>query len=148
MSARPSTPSDDPSARALQMLGGHVVDRPAQGGRGGGGAVLEHRLARQVEVQQHGHAVGGHQHVGRLDVAVEHAAVVGVVEGLGQPGAPPGDRPGVGPARQAPPGRPSGPPAGSLGRLEPIERLDQRGAGSGGLNLGVGQDAASVIRPK
>ena len=67
------------------MLGRHVIDRSAQGGRRGGGPVLEDGLAGQVEVQEHGHAVGSHQHVGRLDIAVEHAPVVGVVEGLGQP---------------------------------------------------------------
>ena len=114
------TQCDERLAQRLEMLGRHVVDRPAQGGRIGGGSVLGHGLARQVEVKQHRHAVGGDQHVRRLDVAVEHAAVVGMGEGLGQPGAPPGDRPRVRPPRQARAGRPSCPPASS-----PAARADR-----------------------
>ena len=42
-------------------------------------------LGRQVEVEQHRGAVGRQQDVRRLQVAVEQAARVGMLEALGQP---------------------------------------------------------------
>ena len=41
---------------------------------------------REPEVGQLGHVAGGHQHVGRLDVAVDHPLVMCVVERLGHLG--------------------------------------------------------------
>ncbi len=78
--------------QGAEVLGRHVIDRPARCGIDGLAVVVE-RLPGEVEVEEHGHAVGGDQDVGWLDVAVEDAALVGVIEGLGQPGAPPGDGP-------------------------------------------------------
>jgi hypothetical protein len=96
---------------------------------------------RQVEVQEHGHAVAGDQDVRRLDVAVQDPPVVRVLQRLGQAGAPPGDRPGERPGPQGhPPGRPTHPVP--LGRTEPVQGRDQRGPrrGAGVLEARLGQD--------
>ena len=78
----------------VEMLGGHVRERAAEHrpadlplGRG--------RLAhgREVEIQQHGRAVGGEQDVGGLQVAVEQAPRMRVVEAFGQSGDDPDGRP-------------------------------------------------------
>ncbi len=109
--------------QSSQVLGRHVVDRTPQRRRRGG--FLTRAGARaQVKVEEHGHAVGGDEHVGRLDVAVKHAAVVGVVERLGETGAPPGDRAGVRPGgKELAAGQASS--LGALARVDPIEGFDQ-----------------------
>ena len=112
------------------MLRRHVGEGPAdRGGRGLG--VVDPGLLREVEVQQHRQAVAGHQDVRRLDVAVQDLAVVGVLERLGHPGAPPGDRLGIGPSGQ----RHAAGGAlhqGAVRRLEAIQQLDEVGARAGG----------------
>ncbi len=50
------------------------------------------RPACQVEVQEHRRAVGRDQHVGRLDVHVDQAMGMGLLQGVGQPRADPADR--------------------------------------------------------
>ena len=50
------------------------------------------RPACQVEVQEHRRAVGRDQHVGGLDVHVDQAVGVGLLQGVGQPRADPADR--------------------------------------------------------
>jgi hypothetical protein len=77
--------------------------------------------ARQVEVQQHRPPVGRDQDVRRLDVAVQHAVLVRVLQGLGQPRADPGDRVAVRQGRQ----RRLGPRRG-LARLGRLARLERR----------------------
>ena len=71
-----------------QMLGRHV---------GHGAAQRRHRLGlppgkvlRQVEIQEHRLAVGAQEDVGRLDIAMEHAAFVGMLQGVGQQTCQPG----------------------------------------------------------
>ncbi len=66
------------------------------------------RLPGEVEVEQHRLAVGRQQHVGRLEVEVDQAALVGVLQGIGQAGADPADRLDVGGPGQGLPGRPPG----------------------------------------
>ena len=47
-----------------------------------GGRCSRHvRAEADVEIGQLGRAVGSQQHVGRLDVAVQHTLMVGVVDG-------------------------------------------------------------------
>ena len=52
------------------------------------------RVGREVEVEEHRVAVAGDQDVRRLEVAVEQASRVGVIEPLGEPGDDPDRRPG------------------------------------------------------
>ena len=61
-----------------------------------------------------------------------------VLQRLGHPGSPPGDRPGRGPTHQ---GRAAdGTPGGDrIGRMEPVEDGDQLGPRPGGADGGVGQ---------
>jgi len=47
--------------------------------------------AGDVEVEQHGLPVRGQEHVGRLQVQVNQAALVGELKGLGQANADPAD---------------------------------------------------------
>ena len=63
----------------LQPLGGHVRERAAEVA---GGAALG-PVDGQVEVEEQRQAVGRHQDVGRLQVAVRDAPPVGMVERLG-----------------------------------------------------------------
>ena len=120
--------------QGLDVLRSHVSERAPDsiGSRGqvrGG--------VGQVEVQEHGQAVLGDEDVGRLDVAVQHAALVRVLQGLGQPRPPPGDRPRVGPPGQGVPTGRSWPVAPGL---EPVERVDERGPGTRGRRGRLGQD--------
>ena len=76
------------------MLGRHVGERAAEQGPLGtpltGIAIpLGLRLGGEVEVEEHGGAVGGDQDVGRLQIPVEQSPRVGMVEPLGQPGDDP-----------------------------------------------------------
>ena len=70
----------------VEVLGGHVGDRAAEHFFAFTGRLLR----RDVEVGEHRPAVGAHEDVGWLDVAVQHATLVGEVERLAQPGANPG----------------------------------------------------------
>ncbi len=76
-----------------QVLGGHVGDGAADDGLGLGLGVAG--AAGQVEVQQHRLAVEAHQDVRRLDVVVQHAALVRVLQPVGQAGHDPRRRPVV-----------------------------------------------------
>ena len=70
---------------------------------------------------------------------MEHVPVVGMAEGLGEPGSPPGDGLFIGSLGQCrPPGRRAG--GHTVVRLEPIERLDQGAARSFLLAQAVLQD--------
>ena len=60
--------------RALDLLGGQVVERADQLAGLGGGAT---QLLGQAEVAQVGMPVGGQQDVGRLDVSVDESAALG-----------------------------------------------------------------------
>ena len=94
--------------QCLQVLRGHVGERaPDPLGPSRSGPVP--RIAGQVEVQEHRQAVLGDEDVGRLDVAVQHAALVRMLQSLGQPRPPPGDGPGVCPPSQGVPARRSWP---------------------------------------
>ena len=68
-------------AAALEPLGGHVADR-AHDVAGAGQVAVAGDLG-QAEVGDPDRAVGVEQEVRRLDVAVQDAVLVGVVEGLG-----------------------------------------------------------------
>ena len=59
------------------------------------------RIVGQVEIQQHRLAIVGQQHVGRLQVAVDDAAIVGVRQAVGQLAPDPQDRLNVGLALEA-----------------------------------------------
>ena len=72
-----------------ETFGCHVGQRSAQVGaslalRAGGSC--------KIKIEQHRSRVGRDEHVGGLDVVVQYATIVCVLEGLGEPGAPPGDR--------------------------------------------------------
>ena len=69
-----------PGGAAGPLLGGHEAvgpEHPLRGDRCLPGHV------RDAEVDELGHPLGGDQDVGRLDVAVDHPAVVGVDQPLG-----------------------------------------------------------------
>ena len=122
-----------PGGEGLDMFGGHVSEGPAERGVGPFGV----GIASEVEVEQHRQSVGRHEHVGRLDIAVEHASFVGVRERLGHPRPPPSQGPSVGesaemgPSRRGP-GRPRG--------LESIERREHVGPGPRDLHRRVAQE--------
>ena len=91
-----------------ELFRGHVRERPADHLAGPAGVV------GQVEVEEHRLAGIGEQHIARLDVQVQDAAAVGVVQPGRQVGQQPesprdvGRRPGLGPSlgdliRQSPP---------------------------------------------
>jgi hypothetical protein len=79
-----------------ELLGRHVGGRAAEVVRDKA-AGAEGR-AGEVEVQEHGLAVGGEEDVGGLEVEVNQAALMGEVEGVGEGGGGPADRLGVGDA--------------------------------------------------
>ena len=70
---------------APRLLRGHVSRRAQHRVRVRLRAVLRHQL-RQPKVRQVGHAVGVEQNVARLDVAVQHAALMGVMDRAGDGG--------------------------------------------------------------
>ena len=72
------------------MLGGHVGQRAAD--QGGRGVRAQLGVGGQVEVEQQRLAVVAEQDVGRLEVAMEDAAFVGVGQPVGQAGGQPEDR--------------------------------------------------------
>lgn len=74
----------------FQVFGGHVGEGAAKG-LGCRFVGTSPGRAGEVEVEEHGAAVGGDQDVGGLDVAVDDAVLVGMVEGFGQACADPGD---------------------------------------------------------
>ena len=89
---RPPIDAPDQVRGAVQqggeVLGGRVGHRPPEDGMGGvGGHLLGH-----VEIQQERLPLGAEQDVRRLDIPVEDAPLMGVMEPLGQLGHDPGDR--------------------------------------------------------
>ena len=118
--ARPS-PSFELDHR-IDMLGCHVGQCSADVG---GALAVPAAGACQVEVEQHRRRVGGDEHVGGLDVVVQHPAIVGVLEGLGETCAPPGDRLGERPAAQRL--APFRPRPRLCRRTELVERREQVG---------------------
>ena len=68
---------------ALGLLGGHVTGR-AEHGAGLGVAVLGIEAFGQAEVSDLGDAALRQQNVGRLQIAVQNALLVGVLNGVGQ----------------------------------------------------------------
>ena len=70
-------------AEGVEVLGGHVGERPAD--ERGRGADAELGVGGEVEVEQERLAVVGEQDVGRLQVAVEDAPLVGVGQPVGHP---------------------------------------------------------------
>ncbi len=124
--------------KRFQMLGCHVGQGPAHA-RGEFLRVADLGFLRQVEVEQHRQAVAGHQHVRGLDVAMQDAPVMGVLQGLRHPGPPPGDRLGVAPPLEGvPAGRLLDPHA--LRRLQAVQQLQQLGPGANGPDLGPVED--------
>ena len=71
------------------MFGGHVRQGSAQVGAS---LAIIHSGSREIKVEQHRRGVRRDQDVGGFDVVVQDPAIVGVLECLGQPGAPPGNR--------------------------------------------------------
>ena len=88
---------------ALEPLGRHVAQGPGEGL--GGRLVLLLLELRQAEVGDPGVAQGVEQDVVRLDVAVDHPALVGVIERVGHLGADAGDLALIAERRLAAPGR-------------------------------------------
>ncbi len=74
------------SGQSAEMFGRHVGDGAAKHGLG----LVAVELLRKIEVKQHRLAVAADQDVRRFDVPVEDAAIVGVLQTLGQPGHDPG----------------------------------------------------------
>ena len=81
----------------LEMLGCHVGQCSADVA---GTLAVSAAGACEVEVEQHRPRVGRDEHVGGLDVVVQHAAIVGVLQRLGETGSPPRDRLGERPPAQ------------------------------------------------
>ncbi len=76
------------SAQSAEAFGGHVSDRAA----GLGSLAVHDPVNSQVEVEQRRMTVRREEDVGRFDVAVRNAASMGMIQGLGEPGADPGRR--------------------------------------------------------
>ncbi len=64
-----------------QVLRRHVGHRATEGRRD----LAIAGVLGEVEVQQHGLPVGGEQHIRGLDVSMEHAAIMGMLESFRQP---------------------------------------------------------------
>ena len=79
-----------PVLEGLEVLGGHVRQRAAD--QGGRGVRSQLGVGGQVEVEQERLAVVAQQDVGRLEVAMEDAALVGVGQAVGQACDQPEDR--------------------------------------------------------
>ena len=79
-----------PVLEGLEVLGGHVRQRAAD--QGGRGVRSQLGVGGQVEVEQERLAVVAQQDVGRLEVAMEDAALVGVGQAVGQACDKPEDR--------------------------------------------------------
>ena len=91
-----------------QVLRGHVRRRASHGCRSQGSIGLT--LLREIEIEQHRLAVRAQEDIGRLDIAVEDAALVGMLQRLSQACDDPGSRTPAQPAtshRRRPGGRPA-----------------------------------------
>ena len=73
----------------LDLLRRHVHQRPAEIRRRRG--PFQFRSEADVEIDEFRRAVGGQKHVGRLHIAMQHAATVRVIERFGQAGTQPTD---------------------------------------------------------
>jgi hypothetical protein len=73
-----------------RLLGGHVLRRAQDGAAGGQRGFRLIVTACQAEIGDVRHAVGGDEDVRRLEVAVPDAALVGVLDGVGDGGDHPG----------------------------------------------------------
>ncbi len=69
-------------AESLDLLGGH--ERQGAAGLGCGGVVAQLRVLGEVEIQKHRLAVVGQKDVGRLQIAVHNATLVGVRQAVGE----------------------------------------------------------------
>ena len=137
---------DGPPQEPLQVLGRHVGERAADGGRRGVGVSLD--VLGEVEVQDQRLAVVGHQDVGRLQVAMEDAPPVGVRQAVGDPRADPEDGVDVGESAEGPEGiRLDG--GGLAGRVGGGPRFG-RGAGhrAGRAEVGVGGLLGRALGPR
>ena len=76
------------AAECAQVFRSHVGDRAAE--RRFDLRVRLVLVMRQIEIEQHRCAVRTQQNVARLDVAVQHAAIVRVLESIGEPRDDPG----------------------------------------------------------
>ncbi len=88
------------------LLGRHPARRPPEAI--GDELAGPERSAGEMEVEQHRLAVGGDQDVRRLEVHVDQAASVGIMQRIGQAGGDPDDRLDVRGLLQAPAKRPVG----------------------------------------
>ena len=93
MSERSSTASGGVVAAGIErveMFGRHVGERAADKGAADLGlGRIGQRVDGQVEVEQHGRSVAGQQDIRRLQIAVEQAARMGMLEPIGQAGHDP-----------------------------------------------------------
>src|SRR5206468_973077 len=87
------------------MLRRHVSDGAAHAGHLRLAAI---EVLGDVEVEEHGLAIGAKKDIGRLDVAMKHAALVRMLQGLGQAGGDPRRRTDIAEASQPGQGRRSG----------------------------------------
>jgi hypothetical protein len=118
----------------LDVFGGHVGESATKRGPGR----LGFGVARQIEIQEHRQPVGGDEHVRGLDIAMEHATLMRVVERIGHLRAPRGDRSRERKARER---RSRSERDPSRGRFEPVERGEKIGPGPGLLHRLLGEQS-------
>ena len=110
--------------RGGPLFGGHVCGRPSH--PRGRRAVGPDGAPREVEVQEHGLAVGREQDIRGLQVQVHQPALMGVMQGIGQAGPDPARRLDIrGAGEERPGGPPHGPGRRRLGLVLAEQHVEQ-----------------------
>ncbi len=108
------------------MLGGHVIRRPSQPDRRE--LTSPERPTGEVEVEDHRLAVAREQGVRWLDVHVQEAAIVGVLEAVGEASDDPADRLDVGGPGEIGAERSASRPGNRQGLLDLVHRFEELAA--------------------